>query len=62
MERIKLKVFLVELTGTFFLCFCGGASVFAAGNIGGVSLMNVACAHGLILYFMISWGGAISGG
>lgn len=62
MEKIKLKVFLVELIGTFFLCFCGGCSVFAAGNIGGVSLMNVACAHGIILYFMISWGGSISGG
>ena len=58
---VKVREILVELLGTFFLCFAGGLAVYGAGNAYGQLLTNIALAHGLIIFMMICWGGPITG-
>lgn len=48
---------IIELIGTFMLCFIGGLAV-----INGSSLATVALAHGFTLFAMVCWGGKVSGG
>lgn len=56
-----IRAILVEGAGTFFLCFVGGLSVYGNGAGYGEELINVAFAHGLVLFMMIAWGGPITG-
>lgn len=48
---------IMEVFGTFMLCFFGGLVVLDNGN-----LTNVALAHALILFIVIHIGGDVSGG
>jgi MIP family channel proteins len=57
----NIRAPLVEVLGTFFLCFVGGLAVYGGNNTYGQSLINVAFAHGFIIFAMICWGGPISG-
>ena len=57
----NIKEILVEAIGTFFLCFVGGLAVYNANNDNSESLINVAFAHGLVLFVMICWGGPLTG-
>ncbi len=57
------KSCVAEAVGTFGLCFIGaGAIVLDAKTGGGVGLLGIAVAHGLILSIMISALGGVSGG
>jgi MIP family channel proteins len=59
----KLRPCLAELVGTFIFFFIGAGSIVADSYThGGVGLIGVALAHGLILSIMVSSFGAISGG
>ncbi|MFQ6112825.1 MAG: MIP/aquaporin family protein [bacterium] len=59
----NLKPFLAELISTFALCFIGaGAIVTDSYTNGGVGLVGIALAHGLVLAIMVSATGHISGG
>ena len=54
---------LAELIGTFALCFIGaGAICTDAMTGGGVGLLGIAIAHGLVLSIAVSATGPISGG
>jgi len=58
-----LRPALAELVGTFAFFFIGaGAVVTDSYTHGGVGLIGVALAHGLVLSIMVSIFGAISGG
>ena len=57
------KSCVAEAVGTFGLCFIGaGSIVLDAKTGGGVGLLGIAVAHGLILSVMISALGGVSGG
>jgi MIP family channel proteins len=59
----NLKAPLAELVGTFTFFFIGaGAICTDAYTKGGVGLIGIALAHGLVLSIMVSSFGAISGG
>ncbi len=59
----NLKSFIAELIGTFALCFIGaGVIVTDSYTNGGVGLVGIAIAHGLVLAIMINATGHISGG
>src|SRR5262250_3373133 len=59
----KLRPALAELVGTFVFFFIGaGAIVTDSYTHGGVGLLGIALAHGLILSIMVSAFGPISGG
>lgn len=59
----KGRACLAEAVGTFGLCFIGaGAIILNEKTGGGVGLIGIALAHGLILSIMISALGATSGG
>src|SRR5471032_246077 len=59
----SLRPALAELVGTFAFFFIGaGAIVTDSYTHGGVGLIGIALAHGLILSIMISAFGHISGG
>jgi aquaporin Z len=60
-EMKTIRAIMVEGTGTFFLCFVGGLAVYGSGAGYGEQLINVAFAHGLVLFMMIAWGGPITG-
>ena len=54
---------VAEAIGTFGLCFIGAGSIILdAKTGGGVGLIGIALAHGLILSIMISALGGVSGG
>jgi len=58
----KLRPALAELVGTFVFFFIGAGSIVTDSYThGGVGLIGVALAHGLILSVMVSAFGAISG-
>eukprot|EP00178_Gracilaria_changii_P018160 TRINITY_DN51734_c0_g1_i1.p1 TRINITY_DN51734_c0_g1~~TRINITY_DN51734_c0_g1_i1.p1 ORF type:complete len:127 (-),score=10.19 TRINITY_DN51734_c0_g1_i1:38-418(-) len=59
---VAAREFIVEMLGVFFLCFVGGGAVYGANNGYGQSLINIAFAHGLIIFLMVCWGGPITGG
>ncbi len=49
------REFVAELLGTFALTFVGGAAIMQTRNVdAGAGLMEVALAHGLVLFLMIS--------
>ena len=57
----NLKAPLAELVGTFIFFFIGaGAICTDAYTKGGVGLVGIALAHGLVLSIMVSAFGAIS--
>lgn len=59
----NLKSFIAELIGTFALCFIGaGVIVTDSYTNGGVGLVGIALAHGLVLAIMVNATGHISGG
>ncbi|MFA5974862.1 MAG: aquaporin [Elusimicrobiota bacterium] len=59
----KLRPALVELIGTFAFFFIGAGSIITDSYThGGVGLIGIALAHGLILSVMVSAFGPISGG
>src|SRR5471032_541551 len=59
----SLRPALAELVGTFAFFFIGaGAIVTDSYTHGGVGLIGIALAHGIILAVMVSAFGAISGG
>jgi glycerol uptake facilitator-like aquaporin len=53
---VHIREILVEITGTFFLCFVGGISIFMDAP-----LVSVSIAHGFIIALMICMGGPITG-
>ncbi|MDP6277492.1 MAG: aquaporin [Nitrospinota bacterium] len=54
---------VAEAIGTFGLCFIGAGSIILDAKIGGgVGLIGIALAHGVILSIMISALGGVSGG
>jgi MIP family channel proteins len=54
---------IAEAIGTFGLCFIGAGSIVLDAKLGGgVGLIGIAIAHGLILSVMISALGGVSGG
>jgi aquaporin TIP len=55
------KQFAAELVGTFALVFVGGGAIIAARDAGGLGLLIVAIAHGLILSIMVTATERISG-
>lgn len=56
------REFVAELLGTFALTFVGGAAIMQTRNVDtGAGLVEVALAHGLILFLMISATMKISG-
>ena len=60
-EMKTIRAIMVELIGTFFLCFVGGLAVWNDGVSGGNQLISVAFSHGFVLFMMICWGGGITG-
>ncbi len=59
----NFKAYLAELISTFALCFIGaGAIVTDSFTSGGVGLLGIALAHGLVLSIMVNATGHISGG
>src|SRR6202142_4275700 len=59
----RLRPAFAELVGTFVFFFIGAGSIVTDSYThGGVGLIGVALAHGLILSIMVSTFGAISGG
>lgn len=58
-----IKAYLAELIATFALCFIGaGAIVTNTFTDGGVGLIGIALAHGVVLAIMVNATGHISGG
>ena len=55
------KAAVAEFIGTFALIFFGGGAVILA-KIGGLDLVGVALAHGLVIAIMVSQMGHLSGG
>ena len=55
------KHFAAEFVGTFALVFVGGGAIIAARDAGGLGLLIVAIAHGLILSIMVTATERISG-
>jgi MIP family channel proteins len=59
----NMRAYVAEMIGTFGLCFIGaGAICTDAYTNGGVGLLGIAVAHGLVLSMMITVTGYISGG
>jgi len=56
------REFVAELLGTFALTFVGGAAIMQTKNVdAGAGLLDVALAHGLVLFLMVSAFMKISG-
>lgn len=56
-----MKKYIAELIGTFALVFCGTGSIIVDQQIGGVGLVGIALAFGLVISGMIYLFGSISG-
>ncbi|MFQ5693309.1 MAG: MIP/aquaporin family protein [Nitrospinota bacterium] len=55
------KAYLAEFVGTFGLCFIGAGAIITDAWFGGVGLIGIALAHGIVLSVMVSVFGHISG-
>ena len=60
-EMKTIRAIMVEMIGTFFLCYVGGLAVWNDGIMKGTQLISVAFSHGFVLFMMICWGGGITG-
>lgn len=60
-NKALIREILVELLGTFFLCFAGGMAIYGSYNGFSQGLNNIAFAHGAIIFIMFVWAAPISG-
>lgn len=60
-SKSSMKKYLAEFIGTFALVFCGTGSIIVDQEIGGVELVGIAAAFGIIITAMIYIFGSVSG-